>query len=327
MLRCFLISVAIVLGGCAQALPTGVAEHAGAPSAISTRPWASTTPPLRELYNLDYSNGTITVFRVTSAGVKVYRKFRPSHGRAQGIAVDPDGNIYTTASDSKGDPCFACVQVFTARGQRIAQWDAPILPGAPDPPDLTDISVDVHANVYVSDYGQQAVYMFPSRNAGGRAPIVIAKNSQDAASVLSSPHGHTVFVSGGCGFAAVRPYTAVGVGHYEPGACFGIGTIALIGGAADDRLDVLTPVDGAPGVVSVSSPAGGKLFRTPDQRYASISGVAMPANGSVAYVADHHNESVYAFARPAQGWLNPGRPRLLATYSGFKNLDIIAVRP
>jgi hypothetical protein len=78
-----------------------------------------------------------------------------------------------------------------------------------------------------------------------------------------------------------------------------------------------------PGVVSVSSPSGGHSFRTPGQ-LASISGVAFNGDASVAYVANARKECVYAFGRPAKGWLS-GRPKLLATYTGFKNLDIIAV--
>ncbi len=86
----------------------------------------------------------------------------------------------------------------------------------------------------------------------------------------------------------------------------------------------MTPVDGAPGLVSVSSPSGGNTFTTPDQRFAEISGVAFNSDATVAYVADHKKEHVYAFARPANGWLS-GQPKLLATYKGFKNLDIIAI--
>jgi hypothetical protein len=80
-----------------------------------------------------------------------------------------------------------------------------------------------------------------------------------------------------------------------------------------------------PGLVSVSSPSGGTTFHTPDLLHASISGVAFNRDASVAYVANHEKECVYAFARPASGWLSGGQPKLLATYKGFKELDIIAV--
>jgi hypothetical protein len=53
------------------------------------------------------------------------------------------------------------------------------------------------------------------------------------------------------------------------GACFGISTIALIGGATDNQTDVITPVDGVSGV----------------------------------------------------------QPKLVKTYKGFKDLNIIAVGP
>jgi len=58
---------------------------------------------------------------------------------------------------------------------------------------------------------------------------------------------------------------------------------------------------------------------------ASVSGVAFNSDASIAYVANHNKECVYAFARPANGWLSGDTPKLLTTYKGFKNLDIIAV--
>jgi len=140
------------------------------------------------------------------------------------------------------------------------------------------------------------------------------------------PHDGTVVVSGGCGFASVRPYKRVGRGKYSVSSCFGIGTIALIGDAIDDQIDVMTPVDGVPALVSVSSPSGGSSFHTPG-RLASISGVAFNSDASIAYVANARRECVYAFGRPAKGWLSAAQPKLLATYRGFKNLDIIAVAP
>ncbi len=72
----------------------------------------------------------------------------------------------------------------------------PILSGASGAPSLTDVAVDAHDNVYVSDYGQQAVYFFP--HAGKtRKPTVVVENSHNAASVLATPDGGTVVVSGG----------------------------------------------------------------------------------------------------------------------------------
>ena len=81
--------------------------------------------------------------------------------------------------------------------------------------------------------------------------------------MLSTPNGTNVLVSGGCGFASVRPYTRVGPGQYQAGSCFGIGTIALIGGSADNQTEVLTPVDGVPALVWVRSPNGGNSSRRP----------------------------------------------------------------
>jgi hypothetical protein len=278
-----------------------------------------------ELVNLDYSNGAITVFSVANGRAKVTKQFTPGDGRAQGLAVDKAGLIYTTISSTSSKPCLACIEVFSTAGKMLRQVAAPTLPSAPGKPSLTDISVDAHENVYVSDYGQQAVYFF--KNGGkGKQPVIVVQNSDNAASVLSTPNGSNVLVSGGCGFASVRPYMRVSAGQYQPGSCFGIGTIALIGAAADNQTEVLTPVDGVPDLVSVSSPTGGGTFTTPD-RLASISGVALNDGASIAYVANAHKQCVYAFARPSNGWVAGGQPKLAATYKGFKHLDIIAVRP
>jgi hypothetical protein len=278
---------------------------------------------LTALYNLDYSHGTITVFSIANGRAKETAKFRPGHGRPQGLASDAAGNIYTTLTEPHGKPCAACVEVFDNTGRLINRLDAPILPGAPGAPSLTDISVDASDNVYVSDYGQQAVYFFPHGKMTKNGPTIVVQNSQNAASVAAQPNGTNVLISGGCGFASVAPFTRIGKGKYSQGPCFGIGTIALIGGAADNEEEVMTPVDGVPGLVSVSSPSGGASFTTPD-RTASISGVAFNNDASVAYVANHAKECVYAFARPANGWLSGTQPKLLATYKGFKSLDIIA---
>jgi hypothetical protein len=280
---------------------------------------------LTELFNLDYSNGTITVFSIQNGKAKIATQFTPGSGNAQGLASDAQGHIYTTLTESSSSPCAACAQIYADTGTLVRQLDAPTLSGAPGAPSLTDVSVDSHDNVYVSDYGQQAVYYFPRARMGKNGPIVVVQNSQNAASVLSQPNRKVVLISGGCGFASVAPFTRTGGhGKYTQGNCFGIGTIALIGGALDDREEVMTPVDGVPGLVSVSSPAGGGTFRVPDF-LGSISGVAFNKDASVAYVANAHKEVVYAFARPANGWLSKQKPKLLATYKGFTNLDIIAV--
>jgi hypothetical protein len=279
-----------------------------------------------ELVNLDYSNGSITVYSVQNGRAEETTSFTPGGGLAQGLAVDKAGRIYTAITSSSSKPCAACVEIFTRAGRRLARLPAPILASAPGAPSLTDVSVDAHDDVYVSDYGQQAVYFF--RHANGKAPpTVIVQNSHNAASVLSVPSGKNVLISGGCGFASVAPFTRESRGHYVQGACFGIGTIALIGGAADNQTEVLTPVDGVTGLVSVSSPSGGAVFHTPDQLHASISGVALNGDASIAYVANAAKGYVYAFARPAGGWLSGSQPKVLARYKGFKNLDIIAVRP
>jgi hypothetical protein len=314
----------LIPGGCASSAPE---IPAASPAARSSGPRDAVpqrSDPLTQLVNLDYSNGRISVFSISNDRARLTKSFTPGHGVAQGLAMDAQGRIYTTITAANSDPCAACVEVFTAGGRLVERLPAPILSGASGQPSLTDVAVDAHRNVYVSDYGQQAVYFFPH---GGEAhkPRIVVQNSQNAASVLATPDGGTVVVSGGCGFASVRPYTRAGRGKYSAGSCFGIGTIALIGGAIDDQIDVMTPVDGVPALVSVSSPSGGNNCRTPGH-LASISGVAFNSDASTAYVANARKECVYAFARPAKGWL-AGQPKLLATYKGFKNLDIIAVAP
>jgi hypothetical protein len=282
---------------------------------------------LTQLVNLDYSNGSITIFSIQGDKAKVTKTFTPGQGGAQGLAMDSDGRIYTTITPSNSKPCAACVEVFANDGKFVERLAAPTLSGAPGPPSLTDVSVDAHRNVYVSDYGQQAVYFFLHARETSHGPYIVVQNSQNAASVLSTPAGKAVLVSGGCGFASVRPYTRTARGKYSSGNCFGIGTIALIGGAVDNEADVMTPVDGVPNLIAVSSPSGGgSSFSTPD-RLASIGGVAFNGDASVAYVADARNERVYAFARPSAGWLSSVQPKLLATYKNFSNLDIIAVQP
>lgn len=310
------------LAGCSSGLQTPSSS-----ASIETLPGVNSDADsgsggLSQLVNLDYSNGSISIFAIENGRAKETKTFTPAHGRSQGLAMDRNGRIYTTITSPHSKPCAACVEIFNPAGGFVKRLDAPTLQSAPGAPSLTDVSVDARDNVYVSDYGQQAVYFFP--RARNTRPTIVVQNSQNAASVLATPDGANVVVSGGCGFASVRPYARVSRGQYTAGSCFGIGTIALIGGAIDDAVDVMTPVDGAPGLVSVSSPAGGNVFTTPDQRYAEISGVAFNGDASIAYVADHKKEAVYAFARPANGWLS-GQPKHIATYKGFKHLDIIAV--
>jgi hypothetical protein len=314
-----------LVAGCSTAAPT----QSAIPQTVSTVatgivPERARAGSLTELFNLDYSNGAITVFTLANGKATATKTFTPGHGHAQGLASDAQGNIYTTVTKPKAKHCKACVEVFTDAGKPVDRLEAPVLKGASGAPDLTDVSVDAVGNVYVSDYGQQAVYFFPHGKMTKHGPTVVVQNSNNAASVLSTPDGINVLISGGCGFASVAPFTRVGKGKYTEGSCFGIGTIALIGGAADDQEDVITPVDGAPGLVSVSSPSGGSSFTVPD-RLGSISGIALNSDASIAYVANAHKEVVYAFARPANGWTSGAQPKLLATYKGFKHLDIIAI--
>jgi hypothetical protein len=324
---CVPVTLTVLVGCSGLGGGQGSAPPSGLPNVTSNRSAESQTAPLTQLVDLNYNGGAITVFSIQNGKAKATKTFKPANGLAQGLAVDKQGLIYTTITED-AKPCApACVEVFNDEGKLQARLRAPILSGAPGAPSLTDVSVDRNDNVYVSDYGQQAVYFWPDGGKSGSAPTIVVQDSQNAASVLATPNGTNVLVSGGCGFASVRPYTRTASGKYEQGACFGIGTIALIGGAADNDVDVITPVDGLPGLVSVSSPSGGGGFHTPDRQHAEISGIALNGDASVAYVADAYKERVYAFARPANGWLSSSQPKVIAKYKGFSNLDIIAVRP
>jgi len=170
------------------------------------------------------------------------------------------------------------------------------------------------------------VYFYSPSGNTWTGPTIVVQNSTNAASVAVEPDGDVVFVSGGCGFASVRPYVRTQSG-YQPGACFSIGTIALIGGAASDGGAVFTPVDGAGSFVSVSSEAGGGTGFTIPDPHGQIGGIALATGGAIAYVGDHHGEKLYAYARPPKGWLSGVAPKLLTSYVGFQGLDVIAIRP
>jgi streptogramin lyase len=315
---------ALVLAGCSSVAPTQTTiPFAGAQVAGSSAQHA-TSSSLTELFNLNYSNGQITVFSIANGKATITKQFTPGGGGAQGFAADAQGRMYTTLTETNSKPCAACVQIYSETGKLVRQLDIPTLKSSPGAPSPNDLSVDAHDNVYVSDYGQQAVYFFAHGKLGKNGPTVVVQNSNNDSGVLSTPNGKNVFVGGDCGFASVRPFTRAAGGKYTSGTCFGIGTLGLIGGAADNEEDVFTPVDGGPGLVSISSPSGQYLFGVPD-REGSIGSVALNSDASIAYVADGRNECVYAFARPAKGWLSGVTPKLLTTYKGFKKLNIIAV--
>jgi sugar lactone lactonase YvrE len=289
----------------------------------------ATTTTLRNVVNLDYANGTVSVFRIAGDRAKLAYRFGlvdPRAGGPNGLAVHPSGLIYTAINSSTGVPCTACFEVLRLDGALVAQVPAPTLSGAPGSASLTDISVDRAGDVFLSDYGQQAVYYYSPGSGAYAGPNVVVQGTQNAASVAVQPNGGAVFVSGGCGFASVRPYTFQSSG-WIAGNCFGIGTIALIGGAVDDRGDVFTPVDGAPGLVSISNADGNGLLLAIPDHLGGIGGVTLSRDATVLYVADHSNETVYAFARPAGGWLAGPKPKHFATYRGFKGLNVIAVSP
>jgi hypothetical protein len=317
-------SATLVLVGCSSATPAQPTIPFTAPVASGSNIQRAASGGLTELFNLNYSNGTISVFSIANGKATLTKQFAPGVGTAQGFAADAQGRMYTTLTESNSSPCAACAQIYSDTGKLVRQLEAPSLPGAPGAPSLNDISVDAHDDVYVSDYGQQAVYFFPHGKVGKNGPTVVVQNSSNDSGVLSTPNGKNVFVGGDCGFASVRPFTRAAGRKYTQGSCFGIGTLGLIGAATDNEEDVFTPVDGGPGLVSISSPSGQYLFNVPD-KVGSIGSIALNSDASIAYVADGHNECVYAFARPPKGWLSGVAPKLVATYKGFKKLNIIAV--
>jgi hypothetical protein len=315
---------ALVLAGCSSIAPAQTTIPFGPAEVAGSSAQHATSSGLTELFNLDYSNGQITVFSIANGKATITKQFTPGGGGAQGFAADAQGRMYTTLTETNSKPCAACVQIYSETGKLVRQLDIPTLKSSPGAPTPNDLSVDARDNVYVSDYGQQAVYFFPHGKLGKNGPTVVVQNSSNDSGVLSTPNGKNVFIGGDCGFASVRPFTRVAGGKYTQGGCFGIGTLGLIGGATDNEKDVFTPVDGGPGLVSISSPSGQYLFSVPDKE-GSIGSVALNSDASIAYVADGRNECVYAFARPAKGWLSGATPKLLTTYKGFKKLNIIAV--
>jgi hypothetical protein len=314
----------LALAGCSGGSSTQPALPSTAQAPPNSDARSAASGSLTELFNLNYSNGQITVFSIANGKATITKQFTPPGG-AQGFAAGSKGRIYTTLTETDSKPCASCVQIYSDTGSLVRQLNAPTLKSSPGAPSLNDVSVDAHNNVYVADYGQQAVYFFPHGKAGKNGPTVIVQNSNNDSGVLSTPNGKNVMVGGDCGFASVRPFTQSASGSYTPGTCFGIGTLGLIGAATDNQQDVFTPVDGGRGLVSISSPTGGQyIFNVPDQQ-AAIGSVALSSDGSIAYVADASKEVVYAFARPAKGWLSGTSPTVLATYKGFKKLNIIAV--
>ena len=138
-----LIAALAVLVGCSGGTPVQRAiPQTGSPASASG---------LAELFNLDYSHGAISVFLIQDGKATQTKRFKPGNGLAQGLASDAQGRIYTTVTKSSGKPCAACVEVFDDTGTLLKRLDSPVLSGASCAPALTDVSVDAHNNVCVSD--------------------------------------------------------------------------------------------------------------------------------------------------------------------------------
>lgn len=290
------------------------------------RPLASSAPAVW-VYNLDYSNGWVETYRVVNGMSKLEHRWNTgTNGDLGGLAVDRYGLAYVGVDSSIGRPCIACILVFEPDGTLLARINAPTLPGASNPPDITDVAVDDAGDVFASDMGQKAVYEFLP-TPYGFAPQIVVENSDNDASVAVTSSARQAFISGGCGFAAVRLYLISDSGGYVAQNCFNIGTIALIGGAVDEHGAVFTPVDGAAGLVSISDANGrGYDFRVPGH-LPEIGSVALSRDEKLLYVSDARHEQIFVFARATGGWLSKTGPQLVMKYRGFKHLDVIAVSP
>jgi hypothetical protein len=297
------------------------AEHSVAALSQSVRV-APSEAPLVELGNLNYSNGAITVYHIANNVASVYSQFRPENGSAQGLAIDRNGLIYTAITNGK--QCGTCIEVFTPQGKLTNTLVAPALAGAPGPASLNNVSVDWAGDVYVSDSGQEAAYYYPPGSTSATVPSIIVEHSKYLGGLTASPDGQTVVI-GGCSFGSGRVYRRDSSGSFNAGACFSTPTISLIGSASDKSSLTLTPIDPSDSRVAACSAWGEYVFITPHPDSATIMSVAMNASSDVAYAADQRNAEVYVFSRPSKGWLSGTQPQLLATYTGFTHLDIIAV--
>jgi hypothetical protein len=283
-------------------------------------------PKIGYVANLDYSTNAISVFAVSNGVATLTKKFTPVNtktGSVNGIMLH-DGLIYTAINSSSSKPCASCLQVYGLDGSLKSQQNAPSISGAPGGPQITDLAVDERGDVFLSDIGQQAVYYYSPSKAGWSGPNVVVSGSQNAASVAVLPDAKVVYISGGCGFASARIYTRQPSGGYQAGVCFGIGTIAFIGASIDRAGDVASPVDGAPGLVSIGNPDGKGVSFTIPTFTDGIGSVTFAQNDLALYVADSTQELVYAYRRPDGGWTKGHKPRLVATYTGFAALNIIA---
>jgi len=316
-----IVAAATLFALTAATTPAGAAPRAFRSMPPLLEPGAS----LAALANLDYSNGFISSFAIAHGSATLTGSFRvgsPAKLGENGIAVDASGLLYTAVDAPNGKPCSACFEVLQPNGTVVAQVPAPALGGSLQPA-LQDLALDAAGDVFVADAGQQAAYFFRPTKSGFSNPVLIESGS-DTASIAVSPNAQFVFISGDFGLGGVRVYARAS-GSYQPGACFDIGAIALIGGSADDAGDVASVVDGVRGLVSISNANGkGGDFAVPDPD-AELGSVAFSHSAALLYVADHKHEQVYAFARPSGGWTAHATPALAATYTGFKQLNIIAV--
>jgi len=320
-----ILAVACLPAAATAAVSAGSVPVQSLPHA-SQRSTAPSADGLSLVANLDYSNGTFQSWSVARRQATLLGSFRIGRRAdvaVNGVSLDASGLLYTGIDSTNGKPCAACFEVLKSDGTVVAKVPAPALGGSQSA-HVDDLALDASGKVYIADTGQVAAYFYTPTASGFSGPTLI-ETGANPASIAVSPNGQLVFIQGNCGFGEARVYTLGASGTYQPGNCFGIGTVALIGGSADDAGDVATPVDGAIGLVSISNPNGqGMAFSLPG-RLTSVGGVAFSPDASLLYVADATRERVYAYARPSGGWVSGATPAIAGRAAGFKQLNIIAV--
>jgi hypothetical protein len=278
----------------------------------------ATQTPL-EVGNLDYSNGTITVYYVENTTAFQYSQFTPEHGTGQGIAIDSKGRIYTAVTN--GHAC-TCVEVFTPQGRLVNTLVAPTLKGAPGPASLVDVSVDASGDVFVSDSGQGAVYEYPPGATPTTTPRVIVNDPGHVGLTYASPDGQSIVLSG-CSFASARIYRRDSSGDFIASPCFFTEGF-LWGTAIDDHGVALSTTDPENNTVIVFSQSNVTAFNTPHGPHAGVTSIAMSTTGDTAYVTDAYDQLINVYTSPGT-WINGGVPKLVTTYKGFHHLDLIAI--
>ena len=87
------------LAGCSSATSSQPALPSAQSQGASSNRQTPNGGALTELYNLDYSNGTITVFSIQGRKATQTAQITPSAGGFQGLAADAQKHIYSTLTE------------------------------------------------------------------------------------------------------------------------------------------------------------------------------------------------------------------------------------